>query len=64
MDTGFAFQPSADEQTMHDGKEVERSLRRATGNVCGHVVPDCGRWIQEEQPRLLADHLLRFFAGN
>jgi|CXWL01.1.fsa_nt_gi hypothetical protein len=64
MDTGFTFQPPADEQALHDGEEVERSLWRAAGNVRGHVVPDCARWIPKEQPRLLADHLLRFFAGS
>ena len=44
--------------------EPEESLRRLAVNVQGEVVPECGHWIPEEQPRYLAERLLRFFAEN
>jgi pimeloyl-ACP methyl ester carboxylesterase len=28
--------------------------------VTGVVIPDCGHWIPEEQPKLLLRHLLPF----
>ena len=43
-------------------REPEDSLRRLALNVQGEVVAECGHWIPEEQPRYLAERLLRFFA--
>ena len=43
------------------GREPEDSLRRLALNVQGEVVAECGHWIPEEQPRYLAERLLRFF---
>lgn len=45
------------------GEEPLESLRMIAGNVQGGVVPDCGHFIPEEQPALLAERLLAFFAG-
>ena len=46
------------------GREPEDSLRRLALNVQGEVVAECGHWIPEEQPRYLAERLLRFFEEN
>jgi pimeloyl-ACP methyl ester carboxylesterase len=46
------------------GREPEDSLRRLALNVQGEVIAECGHWIPEEQPRYLAERLLRFFAEN
>lgn len=46
------------------GREPEDSLRRLALNVQGEVVAECGHWMPEEQPRYLAERLLRFFAEN
>lgn len=43
------------------GTEPEESLKRAATNVRGVVVPDCGHFIPEEQPEILARLLLDFF---
>ncbi len=42
------------------GEPLE-SLRAIATNVRGGVVPDCGHFIPEEQPELLAARLLEFF---
>lgn len=42
------------------GAEVGSSLRRVALSVEAEVVPDCGHFIPEEQPELLAERLLRF----
>ena len=44
------------------GDEPEQSLRRVAVDVRGEVVPECGHFIPEEAPDLLADRLLAFFA--
>jgi pimeloyl-ACP methyl ester carboxylesterase len=44
------------------GTEVGESLRRVATNVRSDVVPDCGHFIPEEAPDLLARRLLEFFA--
>jgi pimeloyl-ACP methyl ester carboxylesterase len=44
------------------GKEAEESLRRVATNVRGEVIADCGHFIPEEQPEILARMLLDFFA--
>lgn len=46
------------------GREPEASLKRVALRVQGDVVPDCGHWIPEEQPRYLAERLLEFFANG
>lgn len=46
------------------GREPEDSLRRLALNVQGEVIAECGHWIPEEQPRYLAERLLRFFAES
>jgi pimeloyl-ACP methyl ester carboxylesterase len=43
------------------GTEPEESLKRVATNVRGVVVPDCGHFIPEEQPEILARLLLDFF---
>ncbi len=44
--------------------EPEESLRRVADDVTGVVIPECGHWLPEEQPALLLEQLLRFFAGR
>ncbi len=43
------------------GTEPEESLKRVATNVRGVVVPECGHFIPEEQPEILARLLLDFF---
>jgi pimeloyl-ACP methyl ester carboxylesterase len=45
-------------------EEPLESLRLTAADVRGASVPDCGHFIPEEQPALLADHLRRFFAEH
>ena len=51
-------------RTEARGRAMEplESLREIASNVRGFEIPECGHFIPEEQPALLADHLLRFFA--
>ncbi|GAB5467707.1 MAG: alpha/beta fold hydrolase [Rhodospirillales bacterium] len=44
------------------GREPEESLRCVASDVRGAVIDDCGHFVPEEQPELLARHLLDFFA--
>ena len=44
------------------GEEPLASLRAIATNVQGGALPDCGHFIPEEQPAMLAERLLRFFA--
>lgn len=44
------------------GSEVFESLSRVASNVRGAVIENCGHWIPEEQPEILARHLLSFLA--
>ena len=44
------------------GEEPIESLRLIAADVQGGAVPDCGHFIPEEQPELLARRLLEFFA--
>ena len=46
------------------GEEPLESLRLIASNVQGGAVPDCGHFIPEEQPELLAQALLRFFVAQ
>ncbi|MBM3393066.1 MAG: alpha/beta hydrolase [Betaproteobacteria bacterium] len=46
------------------GSEPETSLRQIAGEVRGVVVADCGHFVPEECPQVLADHLLRHFEGS
>ena len=46
------------------GEEPLESLRLMAADVRGASVPDCGHFIPEEQPELLAEHLRRFFAAH
>lgn len=46
------------------GEEPLESLRLFATDVRGGVIPDCGHFIPEEQPELLAEALLEFFAAN
>jgi pimeloyl-ACP methyl ester carboxylesterase len=39
-----------------------RVAAEIASDVRGFEIPECGHFIPEEQPALLADHLLRFFA--
>jgi pimeloyl-ACP methyl ester carboxylesterase len=45
------------------GEEPLESLRAIATNVQGGALPDCGHFIPEEQPAMLAARLLRFFAA-
>ena len=51
-------------RTEARGRAMEplESLRAIAADVRGFDIPECGHFIPEEQPALLADHLLRFFA--
>ncbi len=44
------------------GEEVLQSLSVIANGVRGGVIADCGHFIPEERPELLAEHLLKFFA--
>lgn len=44
------------------GLEPLESLRVIAADVRGGTMPDCGHFIPEEQPALLAERLLEFFA--
>jgi pimeloyl-ACP methyl ester carboxylesterase len=46
------------------GQEPELSLREIAGDVRGWVVADSGHFVPEEQPQVLAQRLLVFFAGG
>jgi pimeloyl-ACP methyl ester carboxylesterase len=43
------------------GHEVMQSMQRLATNVSGGVIENCGHWMPEEQPQILADRLLTFF---
>jgi pimeloyl-ACP methyl ester carboxylesterase len=43
------------------GHEVLQSMQRLATNVSGGVIENCGHWMPEEQPQILADRLLMFF---
>jgi len=45
------------------GDEPLESLRLIASHVDGGTIPDCGHFIPEEQPALLAERLLAFFAA-
>ncbi|MSQ55216.1 MAG: alpha/beta hydrolase [Betaproteobacteria bacterium] len=45
------------------GEEPLESLRAIATNVQGGALPDCGHFIPEEQPALLAERLLGLFAA-
>jgi len=42
-------------------EEPIESMRAIASDVRGGAIPDCGHFIPEEQPELLADQLFRFF---
>jgi pimeloyl-ACP methyl ester carboxylesterase len=46
------------------GTETFDSLKRVAENVTGRVFENCGHFIPEEQPELLANCLLEFFGGR
>jgi pimeloyl-ACP methyl ester carboxylesterase len=46
------------------GDEPLESLRLIADDVRGGSLPDCGHFIPEEQPELLAERLLEFFAAH
>ncbi len=43
------------------GMECLQSLQRIAEDVRGGVLPDCGHWLVEEQPTVLAHELMAFF---
>jgi len=45
------------------GEEPLESLRAIASNVSGGAIPECGHFIPEEQPALLAERLLDFFGS-
>jgi pimeloyl-ACP methyl ester carboxylesterase len=46
------------------GEEPLESLRLAAADVRGGTLPDCGHFVPEEQPELLAQHLRAFFDAH
>jgi pimeloyl-ACP methyl ester carboxylesterase len=46
------------------GADVEASMRRVAMNVRGLVIPDCGHFVADETPDVLAHHLLDFFRAD
>jgi pimeloyl-ACP methyl ester carboxylesterase len=44
------------------GEEPLESLRAIASNVSGGAIAECGHFIPEEQPAVLAEHLLQHFA--
>ena len=45
-------------------EEPLESMRVIADDVRGGAIADCGHFIAEEQPAILADHLRRFFAAH
>ena len=45
------------------GKRVARQLRDDLPDATMTVVPDCGHFLQEEQPELIVQHLRSFLSG-
>ena len=43
------------------GEEPLESLRAIASKVTGGAIPECGHFIPEEQPAVLAERLLAFF---
>jgi pimeloyl-ACP methyl ester carboxylesterase len=52
------------EKAFGRGMECLQSLQRVAENVRGGIVPNCGHWLAEEQPALLADELMTFFGED
>lgn len=46
------------------GVECLQSLQRVADHVQGGVIADCGHWLAEEQPEVLAERLLAFFGED
>jgi pimeloyl-ACP methyl ester carboxylesterase len=46
------------------GGWVAQGLQAVADDVTGFVVPQAGHWLGDENPEVLADALLRFFAGE
>lgn len=46
------------------GMECLHSLQRVADHVQGGVIADCGHWLAEEQPAVLAERLLAFFGED
>jgi len=46
------------------GSETLESLKRVALDVRGGVVDDCGHWMAEEKPELIANALLEFFGAE
>jgi pimeloyl-ACP methyl ester carboxylesterase len=46
------------------GRETLSSLQRVAVDVRGGVVDDCGHWMAEEKPELIANALLEFFSDE
>jgi pimeloyl-ACP methyl ester carboxylesterase len=46
------------------GGETLESLKRVAVDVRGGVVEDCGHWMAEEKPELIANALLEFFGAE
>ena len=45
-------------------EEPLESLRDIADSVHGGALPDCGHFIPEEQPAMLAERLLDFFSAH
>lgn len=46
------------------GESVREAMQTVGGNVTGCVIPDCGHFVPEEQPELLAGRLESFFISS
>ena len=44
--------------------EPEASMRRVATDVTGFVIPDSGHFVPEEQPDVVADHILEHIARH
>lgn len=45
----------------HIAELAIRSMNAVAERVEGHIIPECGHWVAEEQPQWLIDHLLDFY---
>ena len=67
LDSGFRLQMpvlalgGARTEARGRGEEPLESLRAIASDVRGGAIAECGHFIPEEQPKLLAEHLSRFF---
>lgn len=52
------------DESFGRGMECLHSLQRVADHVQGGVIAECGHWLAEEQPAVLAERLLAFFGED